>query len=1726
MDDLHPEDTAGTNGSAAAPMTAAPAEDARPSPTDAGTETGAPAPVSATPPPSGLLQRARAHPDRLAHLCLALILVLAAAFRFVGGDWDSGQHLHPDERFLTMVTAALRAPDDPSGYFDTQTSLLNPRNVGYGLFVYGTLPINLVYAIGRALDRSSYGEVYLVGRQLMAIFDLLSICVLYAIGRLLYGRRVAVVAAFLAACTAFLIQQAHFFTVDSAANFFVLLFLLAAVRMMRRGSAVNIGLAGVALGLALASKVSVWPLVPLAVLGLALADRRRGRLSDSRGWVRLAVEIVLLGVAAFLALRVAQPDMWAGTGWPAVLADQGTYMARAGAAPGWWAMLHRLIPNVLEPLLLPDPRWAENMERVRSMITGYGMDWPPNHQWWDRAPYVYPWRNMVLYGLGLPLGLWATVTFLAAGVQLARGHVRHFLPWTWVAVVFAYQGAAWVKTMRYFLPIYPAVILLAAWGLVAALDGARSHRVPRPGRLGARLLRVAAVAVAAAVMIGTLVWGTMVAGIYTREHSRVAGSRWIYHNLPTAVALTVAEGELPGPFLPVRVSNALTVLDYAWTLGDDRRLDPVQVHVPGESEVVVDGVQLGYLTGAAGGERRTVFRAWITSSPFPAQDGALTGVLVEGRAEAELGSDERQVRIGLARTALAPGGEYYLWLGIEGTPVSGRLPIVAVETTWDDHIPVGLDRYAAWDDPATPGAEGFFGQVNLELYDEDDAGKLERKLERLERADFVVITSNRVYGSIAQLPSRFPMTLAYYDLLFGGDLGFAHVAHIHSYPRLGPFQVNDQPADEAWHVYDHPRVDVFAKRPGFHAPTARERLAPRLAERAWQWPGERQGVVGRLADLVVAPLGRWLGEGNGARDEILMDPARWARQQEGGTWSAMFDPDGLVNRSPAVAVIVWYLTLLLLGALAFPIVALALPGLADRGWSVARAVGLLAVSWVAWLVASTGLVPHSPRVVLGAVGLLALASLAATAAGPVRPWTWARTNARLVLSAEAVFLALFVLFLAIRAGNPDLWHPYYGGEKPMDFAYLNAVLRSESFPPYDPWFAGGRMNYYYFGFVMVGALIELTRVVPWVAYNLAIPTLAALTGAGVFGVVTAWSARGRGGRKGRAALWAGGIGALFAVVSGNLFQVPFILGRIADLGATTMRSAIPGVQRLLELAVGLGRMLRGEGTLGVPTGHWYWNASRAIPDVAGDTQPITEFPYFTFLYADLHAHMMALPITVLALAVSLSWVLAPSAAVGVGRARALAMQALRVALGALAIGALWPTNTWDFPTYGLVAAGAIAVGAYARRRSLSVGWAVDVAALGVPLLLFSLLAFWPYHANYVQPYGQFQRWESVRTPASAFLIIHGLFLFPIVTWAVLRLGRDLRRSATRLPAARRLVGVAAVAGTVMATLWWTALARLPLGKAEPSVWTPILGWFLLSLGAWHLTRPANGVPERFMGWVLLLGAALTQLVEHFVLAGDIGRMNTVFKFTIQVWILWAVAAAVALAWLAPALRRLSWGPWWRSAMVALATAGLVYTATAGWAKMRDRFPPMGPMTQEQRHAYEEQMGPGLSGMAYTDYAVYDDNGAYLRLKADADAMRWLMANVRGTPVVLEGFRDAGYRWGARYSIYTGSPTVIGWDWHQKQQRNAGGPHVVDQRIADVREIYDGVDTERALQLMRRHQVRYVVVGQMERAIYGAGGLAKFEWLVAEGLAERVYVGGPQDDPDVVIYRLAQDGAEP
>jgi YYY domain-containing protein len=748
---------------------------------------------------------------------------------------------------------------------------------------------------------------------------------------------------------------------------------------------------------------------------------------------------------------------------------------------------------------------------------------------------------------------------------------------------------------------------------------------------------------------------------------------------------------------------------------------------------------------------------------------------------------------------------------------------------------------------------------------------------------------------------------------------------------------------------------------------------------------------------------------------------------------------------------------------------------------------------------------------------------------------------RYFLMVEGLFLGFFLFDLLIRTGNPDLWHPAKGGERPMDFSYFNAVIKSTTFPPYDPWFAGGYINYYYYGFVLLAMPVKLLGIVPTLAYNFILPTLFASVAMGAFSVGwnlldgEQYSSSGSGyvepdtqppenalplpstdpritdigspmpTPESRAAvadstvaepairlpildyrLLAGLLAALLMVVLGNLGTLRMIyqgLERIAAPGGIIDNANIG--QRFIWAVEGVGGLIHGQ-SLPYGRGDWYWDPSRVIPPGPGNE--ITEFPFFTFLYSDLHAHMMAMPLALLALAWTLSVI----------KGRRITLFSLII--GALAIGALYPTNLSDIYTYLPIG---FAVLAYTIWRSdmadrWRIGlpdWAKKIALiLGSTVLLVALsyLFYEPYRAAYSQGYGALDPWTDSETPIWSYLTHWGVFLFIITGW----LAWETRQWMASTPVSSlnklrpyQLLIEAGIAVFIVA-LFYLAYRNVQLG------------WISLPLAVWAgvlLLRPGMPDVKRFVLFLIGTGLFITIVVEIVVVRGDIGRMNTIFKFSLQAWALLSVSAAAAFVWLLPEFA--SWLPGWRNffrggALLLLAGAAM-YTFSATFDKILDRMSPNVPLT--------------LDSISYMPYSQYADFDVTMDLVHDFRAIRWMQDNVQGSPVIVEA-NCPEYHWCSRFTIYTGLPGVVGWNWHQRQQRTLT-PEIVEARVSEINSFYTTTDIQAADAFLRKYNVKYIIDGELERAEYAGSGLAKFKQYNGK-LWKAVYREG-----DTVVYQV-------
>lgn len=1662
-------------------------------------------------------------------IALIGILVVAAVLRFSGINWDENTHLHPDERFLTMVETGLRLPSSLGEYFDPARSPLNPHNAGFTFFVYGTFPIFLVRLLAEWTSQIGYDQVHILGRGVAALFDLIALAFLYALGSRLYGRVVGLLAALLGAFTALLIQHAHFFVVDPFANTLVVAGLFLAVRIQDEGRTWDYALFGLCVGAGAASKISALPLAGVVVLAVAartLISARQER--EHTAFVGLR-GMVLAGAAAFVTFRILQPYAFEG--------------------PAIWN-------------ILPNQAWLSDLEEVRVQSSGLA-DLPFALQWANRPPILFAFQNMVLWGMGLPLGIVAWMSWGGALVESLLGRwTRHVIPLVWTGAYFAWQASAFTPAMRYMLPVYPTLILFAAWGVVSVWKAVRGLKSPWRAWATGGISALFGI-----LFLAHVAYGVGFAQIYTRPVTRVAASRWIFSHVPAAVNLIVEKdgersqaplnasgafvlGRSPSyeaTFLPA-AEGSVTAVEFPRVsrLGESDALaaasleifeadpggaklgqahqvmagpsaDPARIPIdppipltPGSTyqlRLSLEGVtavsfegDMAVVLSTPDGERLQTLdltqdeTGIANGRPFlamvPPSEGQAQGVTLgyprlldpqggPARITAWLVDDPTSETPLAAATALWSGGSgdvggpvlsfdepvhldpaksYWLRIDLDsGSPIAVRGSRLISESSWDDGLPLRLDGKDAFG--------GLYRGLNQELYwsDEEDtdadgtADKLERLAGSLADGDFLVITSNRQYGSIPRVPIRYPMTTAYYRALFDcpeptlvhvcaslaepsetvNELGYRLVATFTSHPAAGPLEVNDQTAEEAFTVYDHPKVLVFARTSEF----SRDKVETLLG----------QVDLSHIEHLIPADVGS-------TPNDLLLPPERLADQQANGTWADLFPRASLLNRSQVLATIVWWVVIALLGWLAFPIVRVVLPGFGVGGYALARTLGLLLLSWGVWFLGSYR-VPFQTTTILGVLLILAITAglLAYLRRDDLR--SFLKEHRREIVWIELLALGLFLFDLAIRIGNPDLWHPAKGGEKPMDFSYFNAVLRSTSFPPFDPWFAGGYINYYYYGFVLVGVPVKLLGINPAVAYNLILPTLFSLLGIGGYGIAFELVRRAKTLDPRVSPRAAGLAAAAFLVLLGNLGTVRMGYEGLKQIGAQPgepTREMIAGIPQALR---GLAKFVSLESPLPYRMDEWYWNPSRSIPARPGDVDPITEFPFFTFLYADLHAHMISLPLTVLGLGWAISWILAAD------EKRRLSMGGgiAGVAIGGLILGSLRPTNTWDFPVYLALGALATAVAPFLRQRRVT-GAAIREAVLATGgLLAFAIALYLPYSQWYVQGYTAADLWQGSRTTIRAYFTVHGVFLFFVGVWMVAETIRwmaetplsDLRKLQAHVP----WIAVAVIGTASLAVYGFVSEVRIALIVVPWILWSGIL-----------LLRPHLLMAKRVVHVIILAGLALTLLVEIVVLRGDIGRMNTVFKFYLQVWTLFSIAAAAAFAWTLAEVPfwKTGWRAAWTVAASALVVGALLYPLTAAPAKIRDRMALGSPHT--------------LDGTAFMEPAKYYDQGGEIALADDLRAIEWLQDTVKGSPVIVEA-NVPEYRWGSRATIYTGLPGVLGWNWHQRQQRTSAIGDPVTTRALELADFYTTPSVEFAADFLERYAVRYVLVGGLERLYF-------------------------------------------
>ncbi len=824
----------------------------------------------------------------------------------------------------------------------------------------------------------------------------------------------------------------------------------------------------------------------------------------------------------------------------------------------------------------------------------------------------------------------------------------------------------------------------------------------------------------------------------------------------------------------------------------------------------------------------------------------------------------------------------------------------------------------------------------------------------------------------------------------------------------------------------------------------------------------------------------------------------------------------------------WWLVVALLGWAAFPLCFVTFRALPDRGYGLSKIFGALLVTYLAWIGASLKLLPFTQATMVGLLGALALAS--AVAAFCVR-WAlgrWLAQRWRLALGIELLGLLFFATFALFRAFRPD----FLDGEKRMDHVIMISLYTSKYFPAHDAWYAGGHVNYYYFGHMIAAALAKLSGCRWEFLYNLACATVPALVASAAFSV---------------------GLG-----VAGGLW------GGLLTVGLYCLAANLDGLRMLIE-------------NHGHATPYFFWDSSRVMVDVwQTDHEPgkyvINEYPYFTFLFGDLHAHMNAMPLGFLSLGMALCL-----------RLCAASERWLRSVLCTLwpmplVLGAIAATNTWDLPAHAIVVGLALFFSWPAREQAGRRGlFARAAACFGLWALGMACarLLYHPFFSLF-RPDIRWWEWQKLPQPATepaSYLLVWAPPFAACASYLALRVALDWRGRGEGKVVPWDIFLAIALAWVVLK--WGFKRDILVLAML-----VSLFALVLLALGV----RQRPGPEEHFVLLCFAVGVFLLLWSELFYKVGYLGpphlRMDTVFKMHLEAWMLFAPANAYALGWLwrrrGEFATSIGWlaplalgvvflcsliglrfrGDFPRLVPAAVAAGGLaalLFLCAGALALLRRRvsFNPAAALFFASCGLYlltlpnviwgtPNRLGRPVGGLTLDIF-----QGIRRRWPAQYQAIRWVLDNTREDEVILEAAElldgSSDYTEIGHLSCSTGRPTLIAWQshvfqWHvgdpeidrrarEEYEKDPEGKSLNDlrrQKAWDeirrrqdvVQRIYTTNDARLAAELARKEGIDYVFYGPIERRAYPMAFLEKFDsW-------EKVF-----EVPGAVIYRVPDGGRE-
>jgi len=466
------------------------------------------------------------------------IFLFAFSLRVYGINWDQNQHLHPDERFLTMVTMTIRWPKSLTEFFNTNTSPLNPHNNGFGFYVYGTFPLFVTKAFTDFVNKTDYNTLTIAGRLLSAFFDSSTSLLVYLITlKIVKKKNTALLGMFFYSVSVLPIQISHYYTVDPFLTFFTALSFYFLLFLEGKSNAKHIiiktVLVATSFGLAFASKIQALYFLPILLTGIFI-------FTFKKGYLKSLLALFTFGLLSLLTIRIAQPYLFAGTSFIDFRINPKTI--------GNWRALN----------IQYNDSTYKNADAVY---------FPPATMFIHAKDYIFPLENILLWGSGIPLGLTTIVgvIFLSIKRGLKFNNPKNWsviLILLWVVYFSLYQSQLFAKYLRYFyilFPFYAIAVAIFFHDVYEFLNFSSSSRQSSPSKNIATFLkqnllnryrnnniRILKIAVALVSAL-TLIWAMAFISIYSRKNPRITASEWIYNNIPPGSNISYEHWDDPLP---------------------------------------------------------------------------------------------------------------------------------------------------------------------------------------------------------------------------------------------------------------------------------------------------------------------------------------------------------------------------------------------------------------------------------------------------------------------------------------------------------------------------------------------------------------------------------------------------------------------------------------------------------------------------------------------------------------------------------------------------------------------------------------------------------------------------------------------------------------------------------------------------------------------------------------------------------------------------------------------------------------------------------------------------------------------------------------------------------------------------------------------------------------------------------------------------------------------------